>query len=115
MSEKNVIKRKIYRLLRIMLEEKGINIYKIIFFGSFAKNTQRKDSDIDIIIVSKDFRNKNIFERIEYTIGINRKLVRQFKKPFDIIYYSDEEWEKGNSLLIHSAKIEGEVIYSSVF
>jgi len=27
------------------------------------------------------------------------------------IYYSDEEWERGNSLIINAAKEDGEVVY----
>jgi len=49
-------------------------------FGSYARDTQREDSDIDIIIVSRDFRDKSIFERAELTTGIGRELVRKVKK-----------------------------------
>lgn len=110
MSETDVIKRKIYKIISELLQEKRIRIYQIVFFGSFVKGNLREDSDIDIIVVSKDFRNKSIFERAELTIGLDRELVKRLKKPFDIIYYSDEEWEKGNSLIISSAKKDGEVI-----
>jgi hypothetical protein len=39
--------------------------------------------------------------------------VENIAKPFDIIYYSDEEWEKGNSLIIYFAKKEGKIIYEN--
>jgi len=38
-------------------------------------------------------------------------LVRKLKIPFDLIYYSDEEWENENFLIINEAKEKGEVIY----
>jgi predicted nucleotidyltransferase len=82
-----------------------------IIFGSYAKGTQREDSDIDIIIVSRDFRNKSIFERVELTTGIGRELVKKVEKPFDLLFYSDDEWNGGYSLMINSAKEEGELIY----
>jgi hypothetical protein len=41
----------------------------------------------------------------------NLHFLRKALKPFDIMYYSDEEWEEGNSLIINAAKEEGEVIY----
>ena len=38
-------------------------------------------------------------------------MIEEVEKPFDIMYYSDEEWEKGHSLIINEAKKEGEVVY----
>jgi len=98
-------------ILRRLLQRRGISISKIVIFGSFVKGKQREDSDIDIIVVSKDFRNRSLFERAEQTMGIGRELVKRTKKPFDILYYSDEEWERSNSLIIEAAKEEGVVIY----
>jgi len=109
-----MVKREIIKVKKILielLEERGIDTEKIVVFGSYAKGEEKKDSDIDIIIVSKDFRNKNIFERVEITRGIHRKLVEEVMKPFDVIYYSDEEWERGHSLIINAAKEDGEVVY----
>ena len=109
MAKKEFIE--IQKILRELFQLRGISIYKIVIFGSYAKRMQRQDSDIDIIIISKDFRNKDIFERVELTRGIHRELVNRIKKPFDIMYYSDKEWDKGHSLIINAAKEEGEVIY----
>ena len=109
-----MVKREIINIKKILiesLEARGIDTEKIVIFGSYAKGEEKKDSDIDIIIVSRDFRNKNIFERVEITRGIHRKLIEEVMKPFDIIYYSDEEWEIGHSLIINEAKEEGEVVY----
>lgn len=109
-----MVKREIIKIkntLKILLQERGISIRKIIVFGSYTKSKEKKYSDIDIIIVSKDFREKDIFKRVELTRGIHRKLIDEIMKPFDIIYYSDEEWKKGHSLIINAAKKEGVVIY----
>lgn len=108
MSKKDAIK--ISSILRELFDKKGISIYKVIVFGSYAKGKQKIDSDIDLIVVSKDFRNKSIFDRAELTIGIGRELVKKTKRPFDILYYSDYEWKNGNSLIINAAKKEGKVI-----
>ncbi len=105
------IKKKVGKILAELLKQRGISIYKIVIFGSYAKGTQRENSDIDIIVVSRDFRDKSIFERVELTKGIGRELVKRTKKPFDIMYYSDKEWKKGHSLIINAAKQKGEVIH----
>ena len=102
---------KIKEILKTLLKERGIDVEKIVVFGSYAKSKEKEDSDIDIMIVSKDFRNKDIFQRVELTRGIHRKLIDEIMKPFDIMYYSDKEWVAGNSLIINAAKEEGVVIY----
>lgn len=111
MFKTDVLKEDIKNTLIKLLNEKNIIIDKIIFFGSFVQKKQKKDSDIDIIIVSRNFRNKSIVERIKLTTGIGRELVKKFEKPFDLLYYSDEEWEKENFLIINEAKEYGEIIY----
>ena len=49
------------------LTDKGINISKIILFGSYANGTPDHESDIDLVIISNDFDGKNIFERATLT------------------------------------------------
>jgi predicted nucleotidyltransferase len=109
MVKREIIKIKIK--LKTLLQKRGISIEKIVVFGSYAKGKEKEYSDIDIIIVSKDFREKDIFQRVELTRGIHRKLIDEIMKPFDIMYYSDEEWKKGHSLIINAAKEEGVVIF----
>lgn len=104
--------RNIKEILPKLLTERGISPDKIVVFGSYASGGVREDSDIDIIVVSSDFREKDIFERVRIAKGVHRKLVDEIMKPFDIMYYSDEEWERGASLVINSAKEYGEVIHS---
>ena len=109
-------KKKTVELERILLglfRKRNISISRIVVFGSYAKGIETEDSDIDLIVVSRDFRNKDIFERVALTRGIHRELVREVMRPFDIMYYSDEEWEKGDSLIINAAQKEGEVVYSA--
>jgi predicted nucleotidyltransferase len=111
MSETGIMKSEISNTLKQLLQKKGIDIQKIIIFGSYARGVQREDSDIDIIIVSRDFRDRSIFERAELTTGVGKELVKKMKKPFDLLFYSDDEWNRGYSLVINEAKEGGEVIY----
>ncbi len=43
---------------------KEFKIEKIIFFGSRTGNKYSKESDIDLIIVSDDFKGLDFFERV---------------------------------------------------
>ncbi|MBU0952441.1 MAG: nucleotidyltransferase domain-containing protein [Elusimicrobia bacterium] len=86
---------------------KHLRLDDIIIYGSFIKKQNRPDSDIDIMVISKDLRNKDIFEKVQLTRGIHRELVKQIRKPIDIMYYSDREWSSNSSLIINTAKSEG--------
>lgn len=99
------------RILKELLRQKGVQPSKIIIFGSQSQNRAVKDSDVDIIVVSESFEGKNIFERIEMTEGLHRKLVRQIMMPIDIMYYSFAEWKRASSPIIEIAKKEG-IVYS---
>jgi predicted nucleotidyltransferase len=102
----------IYKVLMPLLEQKGLQVARIVLFGSYAKQCEDKDSDIDLIIVSQNFRNKSIFERVKLTTGIGRKLVKTFKKPFDLMFYSDLEWNHSRSIVIDAARNEGKELQS---
>ncbi|WKZ19850.1 MAG: nucleotidyltransferase domain-containing protein [Candidatus Jettenia sp. CY-1] len=47
------------------LEVVGVHIAKIILFGSYAQGTTSEYSDIDIAIISNDFKDKNLLQRLE--------------------------------------------------
>jgi len=111
MAEKNHLMRKIREIVLQDFRNKRLSLDKIVLFGSYAKNHHTRESDIDLIIVSRDFRGKNLPEKVELAAGLNWQLVHQTKKPFDLLYYSDLEWRKGSSLIISAAKKEGRVIY----
>lgn len=99
-------------MLKRLLELRGIDVHKIVVFGSYVEGKENRESDIDIIVVSKDFDKEDIFGRVELTAGIHRELVEKIMIPVDIMYYSTKEWKKGNSLIIGAAKQEGEIVYS---
>lgn len=47
------------------LRRSGIRPERVILFGSWASGRQRPDSDIDLIVVSKDFRGRGLRRRLE--------------------------------------------------
>ena len=80
------------------LARDGLNVSKLILFGSHAEGTAHDDSDVDVAIVSDDFRGKDIFERAEMNKSAEILATRQFKLPFDIIALTVDEFEKETSL-----------------
>lgn len=101
----------IARVLKKLLEKRKVRSSKIILFGSRIRGKPNKDSDIDIIILSKDFENKDVFEKVRLMSGVHRELVKTLMLPADIMYYSLSEWRRSSSLIIDMAKKEG-LVYS---
>jgi len=104
---------KIKNEINLFANRKNLTLEKIVLFGSQISGKSNKNSDIDLLLVSKEFKNKSYSQRIKKLLGLNRRLVKLTDKPFDILYYSDEEWENTASLMIAEAKENGQVIYSN--
>ena len=101
------------KILLQLLKARGIKAKQIVFFGSVPQGNYNADSDIDLIIVSEDFHGHDIFQRLAKARGVHRELVRRFRRPFDILYYSPTEWEQACSPIVMHAKTKGQVIYQS--
>ncbi|MFH1440685.1 MAG: nucleotidyltransferase domain-containing protein [Candidatus Omnitrophota bacterium] len=93
--------------LKRLLIERNVTPAKMIVFGSQVKGNASKDSDVDIIVLSKSFEGKDIFERVKMARGLHRELVKEFMISIDIMYCSLSEWNKGASLILRLAKKEG--------
>ncbi len=91
----------------------NISIEKVVLFGSATNNRFSPKSDIDLIILSKSFREKTLFEKAKMFGDLEWLLINEIDKPFDILYYSDEEWENSSSLMIQEAKKHGKIIYGN--
>ena len=98
------------KYLENCLESKGLSISKIILFGSQAKGETTGESDIDILVISTDFRGKDIFERAALTEDAEIMTIKKFMIPLDIITMTPEELESETSLIADYVK-DGEVLY----
>jgi predicted nucleotidyltransferase len=81
--------------LKSELSAIGINIGGIALFGSQLSETASPDSDIDLILISEDFKDKNIFERSELTMAAELKVMHKFHLPTDIIKMTYDEFQQG--------------------
>ena len=96
MSEKEVIKEKVRE---VALEYKLTYVW---IFGSYAKNKQKKDSDVDIIVKTEDVADG--FKIVEVKFALEKAL----KKQVDII---TTESIKGS--LLDGENLEEELVYCS--
>lgn len=79
---------------------------KIILFGSIAKGTFRKDSDIDLCIIKDTLDKRNLLTDMYVNIDSNI--------PFDLVLYTVEEWHncvEDKSSFAHSINNTGVKIY----
>ncbi len=51
-----------------VLDKLGEKVYSIIVYGSVARGTATKDSDIDILVIGKDREDWETVSRIAYEI-----------------------------------------------
>lgn len=83
----------------------GINVDSIALFGSALKETMDKDSDIDLIIISSDFKDLDLFERSRLTMKPETETMRKYRVPMDIINLSPEEYNESNLRWFYETKI----------
>ena len=56
---------KIISSFKNILESRWTKVDKLILFGSYATGQYKEDSDIDLVVISRDFENKIYWERID--------------------------------------------------
>ena len=91
---------------RQVLESKGTKVEKLILFGSYASGTYKEGSDIDVVVISKNFSGKDYWERID----ILSDAIYEVFEPIEAVAMTPEEWEKKDSPVVDYVK-DGEVIY----
>jgi uncharacterized protein len=110
MVKKSTLKAVAY--MKDRLQQTGLDVQKIIVFGSQANGKYNAGSDIDIIVISNDFKNKDIFKRARLTKDAEIMTIRKFMIPLDIVTMTPEELADDKSLLSDYART-GEVIYDA--
>lgn len=77
------------------VKQEGVRLRKVILFGSYAQNKQRRWSDIDVALVADEFKNFG-FEDKRHFVSV---LIR---KPYYIIQpqtYSTSYFRKGDPFI----------------
>ncbi len=90
------------------LEVRSINVDRVILYGSYATGTFTDDSDIDLVVVSRDFSSKNYWERID----ILSEAIYDVFEPIEAVALTPEEWDKGTSPISDYAR-QGETVYAA--
>ncbi len=91
--------------LKQSLINSGIHVDSIALFGSALNGNMNNDSDIDLIIISSDFSNLDLFERAKLTMKPETDTFKKYKIPMDIINLSLEEYNDSKTRLFYQSKI----------
>lgn len=87
------------RRLKEALELQGIRSNRIILYGSQASGKAEQHSDIDIVVISDDFKGMNLLERLE-ALGLASARAR-IMEPIEPLGYTEEEFSsKGKGTFI---------------
>lgn len=86
-----------------VLKEDNLPISKVVLFGSYAKGTQKKWSDIDLCIVSPKF--KNAYSAMQY-LWLKRK-IRDVDYTIEPVGFSPADFSDKYDSLIQEIKKTG--------
>jgi len=62
------------------IKKSGVNLQRVILFGSYAKNKQKKYSDVDVALVANDFKGIDFFD-IGLFAGVLSKYTNLLLQP----------------------------------
>lgn len=110
-----IVSKRIKKFIKDYVEtlEPHIRVEKVILFGSYARGKVHRDSDIDLIIISPDFKKREFMERL---IWLSKMRGEKFiNRAMDIFGYTPKEFENiaKESIIMREAKKEGKIIYKT--
>jgi len=98
MAQKRIPKQKLKivqdYVKRLSVENK-LPMSRVILFGSFAKGQQRKDSDIDICVISKKFQDGLKATQFLW----KKRTMQEAMAGLEPVGFSQKDFAKGGSLV----------------
>lgn len=93
--------------------KKKIGVLRIILFGSAARGKMTKDSDIDLIVISRSFKGMGFIKRLQ--LLSRSRLSSARKVPMDILGYTPEEATElsQSSSMLREALEQGKLVWSA--
>jgi len=94
------------------LDKLGERVYSIIVYGSVARGTAPKDSDIDILVIGEDKEDWETVSRIAYEIDFENG----FRTFITTIFLTENEFEhrlKAGDPFLYNVVKESVVLYDS--
>ena len=106
------IEEKIYQDLKSKIFNafhKEKSILKVILYGSVARGEEQPNSDIDLFILVKNEKDKDLVANLVHKLNIS--LLPRYGNVISELIYSRKEWTlKKNSEILKQIQLEGEII-----
>lgn len=106
------IEEKIYQDLKSKIFNtfhKEKSILKVILYGSVARGEEKPNSDIDLFILVKNEKDKDLAANLVHKLNIS--LLPRYGNVISELIYSKKEWNlKKNSEILKQIQLEGEII-----
>lgn len=101
---------------KIVNSLKGLNPYKIVLFGSYAHGTPRKDSDIDLLVVTnEEYYPQTFDEKMKLKLRVSKALDNLRKQyPIDLIVHTkpmNRKFKELDSMFARDISREGITLY----
>ncbi len=90
---------------RKSLTEHGLKVDNIVLYGSYFTGHYHEGSDIDLVVISKDFEGKGFLERVDMMLDA----LAEVFKPIEAYPMTPDEYENGDSMIALFAR-DGEVV-----
>jgi predicted nucleotidyltransferase len=103
-KEKQAVKELIDELKKLY----GDNLSCVILYGSKARGDAAEDSDIDIMIILKDVKDKS--KELEKVIKLTTEIDFRYETLISVTLQSEEEYLKKRSPLLLNVRKEGIVL-----
>jgi len=90
--------------------EEGVEVKKVILFGSRARGDHREDSDWDLLVVVGGSPNKEVIRRLQYRIY---KSLSRSRIYCDVVVVSEEYYDRCKDVvgtIAYYAHLEGKQI-----
>ncbi|MBI2981756.1 MAG: nucleotidyltransferase domain-containing protein [Deltaproteobacteria bacterium] len=93
------------------LESKGIHVEKAILFGSYATGNAHSDSDIDLVVISRDLKKFDFPERLSFL----SKATLHVPGPLEVFGYTPDEvyGKEGKSIFWDEIRLTGREIHKA--
>lgn len=96
------VKQEIKKYIKVLKADK-LPIKKVILFGSYAKGTQKKWSDIDVCVISPKFKNSS--SAFDYLW--KKRKISNIKYTIEPVGFNPKDFKDKYNSLIHEIKTTG--------
>ena len=83
--------KRIAKEFAIKLKERNIDVKFIVLFGSYAWGVPRGTSDIDLAVISPQFKRMSQLKRLELLSDISRKISISLPIDIDVVGFTPDE------------------------